>query len=196
MILLIDNYDSFTFNVYQALVSVPGADEVRVVRNDELPVAELLRLEPSAVVLSPGPGTPARAGHCRELLEALPDVVPILGICLGHQVLVEAEGGQIVRDPEPVHGRASLVHHEGAPLLSGLPDPFEAARYHSLRSVSELPATLRRIAWTEDSVVMAVQHVSLPRWGVQFHPESILTPHGNRLFENFLAQVPRAAARS
>lgn len=196
MILLVDNHDSFTFNVYQALASLAGDEEVRVVRNDELSAEAMVALEPRAVVLSPGPGTPDRAGNTPELLGRLPDFTPVLAICLGHQVLIEQEGGEIVRDPAPVHGRASAVFHDEDPLFDGLPRPFEAARYHSLRAVESLPSSLRRIAWTRDGIVMGVKHSTLPRWGVQFHPESILTPQGNRLFENFLAQVPCVAARS
>ena len=130
------------------------------------------------------------------LLHELPSELPLLGICLGHQILVEHEGGRIVRDPEPVHGRASRVEHAGDALFEGLPNPFEAARYHSLRAEEPLPASLVKTAWTDDGLVMGVRHVELPRVGVQFHPESFLSPLGDRLFENFLAQLPREAAKS
>jgi anthranilate synthase component 2 len=185
MILLLDNYDSFTFNLYQ-LVARFGP-EVRVLRNDVLSAQELLALQPSAVILSPGPGRPQSAGVLLELLAALPDELPLLGVCLGHQALVESCGGVLGLEPVPTHGKSSLVHHEGSPLFAGLPNPFPAGRYHSLRAEREsLPADLRLCAWTEDGVVMAVEHRRLPRFGVQFHPESILTPLGPRLVGNFL----------
>lgn len=185
MILLIDNYDSFTWNVYQALAEL-GSD-VRVARNDALTVDEALAAAPSALVLSPGPGTPVDAGICPELLQRAPDRLPILGVCLGHQALVERYGGALERDPVPMHGKASLVHHDKSELFAGLPNPFPAGRYHSLRAQrDELPAELALSAWTEDGLVMAVRHVELPRYGVQFHPESILTPQGNSVLANFL----------
>ncbi len=192
MILLLDNYDSFTWNVVQALAKL-GAD-VRVERNDALSVDGVLALDASAIVLSPGPGEPRDAGIMPELLRRMPETLPLLGICLGHQALVESLGGDIERDPVPVHGRSSHVHHTGTGLFAGLPDPLEVGRYHSLRARrSTLPAELALIAWTEEGLVMAVQHVRLPRFGVQFHPESILTPLGERILANFL---DHAAART
>ncbi len=186
MILLLDNYDSFTFNLYQSMAGL-GA-EVEVVRNDAASVEELLARQPAAVVLSPGPGRPAGAGVMPELLRALPDRLPLLGVCLGHQAIVEHFGGELELDPVPTHGKASLVHHDGAGLFRGLPNPFSAGRYHSLRARRDsLPDSLRLTAWTEDGLVMAVQHLELPRYGIQFHPESILTPQGDRLIERFLA---------
>jgi len=185
MLLLLDNYDSFTWNVCQALAGL-GA-EVRVERNDALTVDELLALRPAAVVLSPGPGRPSGAGIQPELLRRAPDGLPILGICLGHQGLVECHGGALERDPVPRHGVSSPVQHDGAGLFAGLPNPFEAGRYHSLRARSDaLPPELVRTAWTADGLVMAVRHATLPRWGLQFHPESILTPEGPRILERFL----------
>lgn len=185
MILLVDNYDSFTWNVYQALAEL-GAD-VRVHRNDALTVDEALALAPSALVLSPGPGRPADAGITPELLRRAPDELPVLGVCLGHQALVERYGGRLERDPVPMHGKSSLVHHDGSALFAGLPNPFPAGRYHSLRAERDsLPDDLGLAAWTEDGVVMAVRHASLPRFGVQFHPESILTPQGASVMANFL----------
>lgn len=185
MILLLDNYDSFTFNLYQ-LVAAFGA-EVKVVRNDVLSVAELIALEPSAMMLSPGPGRPASAGVMLELLKELPEDMPLLGVCLGHQALVESYAGKLGLEEIPTHGKSSLVHHEGSRILHDLPNPFPAARYHSLRAErDELPDELRLTAWTEDGVVMAVEHCDLPRFGVQFHPESILTPLGERIVGNFL----------
>ena len=186
MILLIDNYDSFAHNLYQTIAGF-GA-EVVLRRNDEISVDEALALQPTAVVISPGPGRPAGSGICPDLIAALPDEIPLLGVCLGHQALVEAEGGRLEVDPVPVHGKAALVHHDGDALFSGLPNPFPAGRYHSLRAVrSELPPTLRLTAWTVEGIVMAVRHVELPRYGVQFRPESILTPQGDRILARFVA---------
>lgn len=188
MILLIDNYDSFTWNVYQALAAL-GAD-VRVERNDALSVSAVLDLAPAAIVMSPGPGQPRDAGICPELLVRLPSDMPLLGVCLGHQALVERYGGELERDPVPTHGRASLVHHAGDELFRDLPNPFPAGRYHSLRAKRDrLPDELRLTAWTEDGHVMAVRHAMLPRFGLQFHPESILSPRGETIFARFLELV-------
>lgn len=186
MILLIDNYDSFTFNLYQ-LVAGLGA-EVKVLRNDALSVPDFLALQPSALLLSPGPGRPQTAGVMPELLKAVPDSLPVLGVCLGHQALVECHGGTLGVEPIPTHGKSSAVHHENSRLLEGLPNPFPAARYHSLRAErDDLPDELKLVAWTEDGVIMAVEHERLPQFGLQFHPESILTPLGERILANFLA---------
>ena len=191
MILLVDNYDSFTFNLYQGLAEL-GA-EVEVFRNDALTVDEVLRKAPSAVVLSPGPGRPADAGICPELLQRLPEDVPLLGVCLGHQGLVERYGGELEIDPVPVHGKSSLVHHDGKGLFQQLKTPLFAGRYHSLRAVRDkLPSELELSAWTEDGLVMGVRHQHLPRHGVQFHPESILSPQGPRLLARFLALAGEA----
>jgi anthranilate synthase/aminodeoxychorismate synthase-like glutamine amidotransferase len=185
MILLIDNYDSFTWNVYQALATL-GA-EVQVERNDAIGVDAALALQPAGIVISPGPGRPADAGICPALLRALPDSTPLLGVCLGHQGLVEHYGGELERDPVPTHGKASLVHHDGDALFADLPNPFPAGRYHSLRARRDrLPKCLKLTAWTADGLVMAVRHAELPRLGVQFHPESILTPQGARILARFL----------
>ena len=185
MILLLDNYDSFTFNLYQA-IAVLGA-EVEVHRNDALTVDQVLARAPTAIVLSPGPGRPSDAGIQPELLRRLPDTMPLLGVCLGHQGLVERCGGVLERDPAPTHGKASLVHHDGDALFRGLPNPFPAGRYHSLRAKRDaLPAELKLTAWTSEGLVMAVRHTTLPRFGVQVHPESILTPQGSKLVANFL----------
>jgi anthranilate synthase/aminodeoxychorismate synthase-like glutamine amidotransferase len=186
VILLVDNYDSFTWNLYQAMAGL-GAD-VRVSRNDALSVDEALALHPAGVVLSPGPGRPSGSGICPELIARLDEQTPLLAVCLGHQALVEHYGGQLEVDPVPVHGRSSLVHHDGSGLFADLPNPFPAGRYHSLRAVRDrLPRALELVAWTEDGLVMGVRHRELPRTGVQFHPESILTPQGDRLLERFLA---------
>jgi anthranilate synthase component 2 len=185
VILLLDNRDSFTFNLYQQVAR--QGPEVRVVRCDAMGVEELLALRPEALVISPGPGRPEEAGVLMDLLDAIPEDLPVLGVCLGHQALVMHHGGEIEQDPVPVHGRCSLVHHSGRGLLADLPSPFEAARYHSLRAERDrLPPELEVTAWTEDGIVMALEHTSLPRHGVQFHPESILTPLGDRLVGRFL----------
>jgi anthranilate synthase component 2 len=185
MILVVDHYDSFTFNLVQ-LIEGLGRETV-VVKSDEAPADELVSREPEAVVLSPGPGRPEAAGCFPDLLRLLPADTPVLGVCLGHQALGVASGGTVAR-AEPVHGKASLVHHEGRGILEGVPSPFEAGRYHSLVVVREdLPAELELTAWSDDGLVMAVRHRGLPRYGVQFHPESILTPEGPRIVENFLA---------
>ncbi|MFN0009142.1 MAG: anthranilate synthase component II [Planctomycetota bacterium] len=193
MILLLDNYDSFTFNLYQAMAAL--GVEVEVARNDALTVDEALALRPAAVVLSPGPGRPADAGIQPELLKRAPDELPLLGVCLGHQGLVERYGGSLERDPAPTHGKASLVHHDGDELFADLPNPFPAGRYHSLRAVRDtLPKELRLTAWTSEGLVMAVRHLSLPRFGVQFHPESILSPQGERILARFLQRAGEPVA--
>jgi anthranilate synthase component 2 len=185
MILVVDHYDSFVYNLVQLIEKLGAVTEV--VRSDAEPAADLVARQPEAVVLSPGPGRPEDAGCMTELLHLLPDTTPVLGVCLGHQALGVAGGGRVDR-AEPVHGKASKVFHEGAGILAGVPSPFEAARYHSLVVVrDELPDELELTAWTDDGLVMATQHRSLPRFGVQFHPESILTPEGPRIVENFLA---------
>ena len=185
MILLLDNYDSFTWNLWQALAAL--GCEVEVQRNDALTVEAALARLPEAVVFSPGPGRPADAGIMPALLAALPEHTPLLGVCLGHQCLVEHYGGRLEVDPVPVHGKASLVHHEKDALFAGLPNPFPAGRYHSLRAErSTVPDGLKVTAWTEEGHVMGLRHRSLPRHGVPFHPESILTPLGGRWLANFL----------
>jgi anthranilate synthase component 2 len=184
VILVVDNYDSFTFNLVQALAA-SGAT-VECVRNDALSVAELLARRPAGLVLSPGPGGPLDAGISLDLLARAPDDLPILGVCLGHQCLVTERGGRVVRAREPVHGRTSRVHHDGAGLMRGLPSPFAAARYHSLVAErSSLPPALIVSAWTEEGEVMGVREVARPRFGVQFHPESFLTSRGTALLARF-----------
>jgi len=196
MILVIDNYDSFTYNLVQALAAL-GA-EVVVRRNDALELQEALDLGASALVISPGPGRPKDAGITLELLAALDPSMPVLGVCLGHQAMVEQAGGKLLIDPNPVHGKASLVHHAKGPLFRGVPSPFPCARYHSLVAErATLPEHLRLLAWTEEGHVMAVEDTRGPRFGVQFHPESILTPLGTRILANFLAAAGEpVAARS
>ncbi|MER7900592.1 aminodeoxychorismate synthase component I [Streptomyces sp. NPDC096046] len=182
--LLVDNYDSFTYNLFHQIAEVTGRDPV-VLRNDETAWRPELLDGFDAVVLSPGPGSPERAadfGICRDILEQAD--LPLLGICLGHQGLAQAHGGRVVRAAEPRHGRTSPVLHDGTGLFSGLPSPFEVVRYHSL-AVTDLPAELEVTAWSDDGVVMGLRHLELPRWGVQFHPESICTTHGHELIRNF-----------
>jgi anthranilate synthase component 2 len=185
VILVVDHYDSFTYNLVQLIESLGNPTEV--VKSDAEPAEALVDRRPSAVVLSPGPGRPEDAGCFPRLLEILPPETPVLGVCLGHQALGVACGG-IVERAEPVHGKASLVYHDGKGILSGLPNPFEAGRYHSLVVPRDsLPEELELTAWSDDGLVMAMQHRALPRFGVQFHPESILTPDGPRIVQNFLA---------
>lgn len=184
MILVIDNYDSFTYNLVQYLGEL-GA-ELKVVRNDDLTPAEVAALNPEKIILSPGPCTPNEAGITLDVIKAMGGKVPILGVCLGHQSIGQAFGAKVVRASRPVHGKTSAIHHEGEGLFKDLPTPFRATRYHSL-VVEELPEELEATAFTEDGIVMALQHKELPIYGVQFHPESIMTEHGKQLLQNFLA---------
>jgi anthranilate synthase/aminodeoxychorismate synthase-like glutamine amidotransferase len=185
MLLLVDNYDSFVHNLARYFERL--GQETRVVRNDALSVDDVRRLQPAAIILSPGPCTPREAGVSLDLVRALTGEVPILGVCLGHQVIAEALGGRVVRAAAPVHGRASEVTHDGAGLFAGAPSPFAVGRYHSLvAEPASLPRELRGTAWTEDGVLMALEHTQYPVFGVQFHPESILTEHGFLLLANFL----------
>jgi anthranilate synthase/aminodeoxychorismate synthase-like glutamine amidotransferase len=197
MILLIDNYDSFTFNLYHFLGDVGARCEVW--RNDKIGVQEALARQPEAIVLSPGPCTPNEAGICLDLIAAAAGKVPILGVCLGHQAVGQAFGGKIVRAPVPMHGKLSRIFHDGTDILDGLPSPFSATRYHSLIVARDtLPNTLVPTAWTEDGVLMAMRHRTLPVFGVQFHPESIASQHGHELLANFLriARGSNAPARA
>jgi anthranilate synthase/aminodeoxychorismate synthase-like glutamine amidotransferase len=186
VILLVDNYDSFTFNLVQ-LVAAAGAEH-EVVRNDAATVDELLARDPHGILISPGPGRPEEAGVCLPLLARRPRL-PIFGVCLGHQALGASFGGVVGRAPRPRHGKTSSVRHTGSGLFEGVPSPFEATRYHSLVvEASSLPPELEPVAWSEDDgLVMAMRHRELPWWGVQFHPESVLTVAGPRLVTNFLA---------
>ena len=185
MLLLIDNYDSFTYNIYQYLAEL-GAD-VLVRRNDALSVADVARLAPERIVISPGPGVPASAGVSLAVIRELGGRVPILGVCLGHQAIGEAYGGRVVRAPELRHGKASAVRHDGQGVLQGLNNPFQAIRYHSLVVGREgLPDCLEVSAWTDDGLIMGLRHRDHEVEGVQFHPESILTEGGHRLLANFL----------
>ncbi len=196
MLLLIDNYDSFTYNLVHFLGEL-GAD-VRVERNDALNVQEAMALNPEAILLSPGPCDPAQAGICLALVEAAAETrTPLMGVCLGHQAIGEAFGGNVVRCHEIVHGKMGTMHHQGTGLFAGLPTPFEATRYHSLIVEREtLPDCLTVNAELEDGTIMGFHHKELPLHGVQFHPESIASAHGHALLQNFLDLVPstRAAA--
>ena len=183
MILLVDNYDSFTYNLAH-LFGALGV-EVTVVRNDEIDAEGAARLEPSHLVVSPGPGRPAAAGESIEIVKRLAPHTPTLGVCLGHQAIVEAFGGEVGYARELLHGKASPVHHDGSGIFSGLPEPFDAGRYHSL-AATRLPDVLEPTAYADDGEVMAVRHRTLPVVGVQFHPESVLTPDGPALARNFL----------
>ena len=186
-LLLIDNYDSFTFNLVQAFL-VLGV-EVLVYRNDEISVAQARAVGPTHLCSSPGPGAPASAGVSLQMIEAFAGRIPVFGVCLGHQSLVEVFGGRVVCAPRLMHGKTSPVLHDGCGVLSGLPNPFEAGRYHSLIAERErLPAELEVTAWTAEGEVMGVRHRTLAVEGVQFHPESILTPEGPRVMRNFLLQ--------
>jgi anthranilate synthase component II len=186
VILVVDHYDSFVYNLVQLVGSL--GYETEVVRSDAEPAADMLARRPSGVILSPGPGRPEDAGCMIELLRELPDETPLLGVCLGHQAIGAALGGHVERGPVPVHGKASPIFHHGKGILDGMPNPFEAGRYHSLVVEKDgMPEELEITAETEDGIVMAVQHRRLPRFGVQFHPESILTPEGPTIVKNFLA---------
>ena len=185
MLLLIDNYDSFTYTLYQALAELGAAVVVR--RNDAITVAEAEALAPSHVVLSPGPCTPDAAGVCNALIERLGPRIPLLGVCLGHQCIGQVFGGRVVRAPLPVHGKTSPIHHNGLGLFRDLPNPFDATRYHSLTvERATLPNALEITAETSDGLIMGLRHRTYPIVGVQFHPESILTTCGKDLLRNFL----------
>ncbi len=194
MILVIDNYDSFTYNLVHYLNEL-GA-ETRVHRNDQISVRDALGMRPDAILLSPGPCTPNEAGICLELIGAAPEAMPILGVCLGHQAIGQAFGGEVVRAQALMHGKTSAIHHTGAGVFADLKNPFTATRYHSLSVLkSNLPDVLEVTAWTDDGEVMGFRHKTRPIHGVQFHPESIATECGHELLANFLdlAGVARTA---
>lgn len=184
-ILLIDNYDSFTYNLVQYLAEL-GA-EVLVKRNDEISLAKIKKLTPDKIVISPGPCTPSESGICLEMIKAFAGKIPILGVCLGHQAIAMAFGGSLKQAEKILHGKTSKIYHKEVGLYRGLPNPFEATRYHSLIVEKEtLPGTLTVTAWTEDGVIMGLRHTEFDVEGVQFHPESILTSEGKELLKNFL----------
>jgi anthranilate synthase component 2 len=185
LLLMIDNYDSFTYNLVQYLGEL--GEDVKVVRNDEMSADEIERLAPARIVLSPGPCTPNEAGVSLDLIARFAGRVPILGVCLGHQAIGQAFGGRVIHAKTLMHGKVSRIHHKGAGVFRGLPTPYDATRYHSLAIERDsCPADLEVTAWTEDGEIMGVRHRSLPVEGVQFHPESILTEHGHALLRNFL----------
>jgi len=194
MILVVDNYDSFTWNLVHYLAEL-GA-ETRVVRNDDLTATEAWALKPAAVLLSPGPCTPNEAGICLAILDTAPQDMPIFGVCLGHQAMGQAFGGEVIRAKALMHGKTSPIEHEGRSVFRGLPSPFTATRYHSLAVRREtLPDVLEITAWTADGEIMGLAHRTRPIHGVQFHPESIATEHGHDLLANFLdlANIKRTA---
>ncbi|WP_375267653.1 anthranilate synthase component II [Phenylobacterium sp.] len=185
MILVVDNYDSFTYNLVHYLNELGAETLVR--RNDALTAEEAIAMKPEGVLLSPGPCTPNEAGICLDLLRQAPQDLPILGVCLGHQAIGQAFGGEVVRASQLMHGKTSPIHHTDKGVFKGLPEPFTATRYHSLSVKRDtMPAELEVTAWTDDGEVMGVQHVSRPIFGVQFHPESIATEGGHALLSNFL----------
>jgi len=187
MLLMIDNYDSFTYNLVQYLGEL--GEDVKVIRNDELTVDEIERLAPARIVLSPGPCTPNEAGVTLAVVDRFKGRVPILGVCLGHQAIGQAFGGRVVHARTLMHGKVSRIHHGGAGVFRGLPTPYDATRYHSLAIQRETcPPDLEVTAWTEDGEIMGVRHRTLEIEGVQFHPESILTEHGHALLRNFLTE--------
>ncbi len=190
---ILDNYDSFTFNLYQQVARLQGGTRPQVFRNDAVTVAGLRALRPERIIISPGPGhpaDPAYMGICREVILRLGPAVPMLGVCLGHLGIVETLGGRVVRAPEPRHGKTSAICHDGRGIFAGLPSPFPAMRYHSLIAEREsLPECLETTAWTDEGLVMAVRHRQWPLVGVQFHPESIGTPEGDVFVKGFLEGI-------
>ena len=195
MILVVDNYDSFTYNLVHYLAEL-GAD-AHVIRNDAMGVNEALALGAEGVLLSPGPCAPDQAGICLDMIRQAPPHLPILGVCLGHQAIGQAFGGEVVRAKQLMHGKTSPIRHEGRSVFAGLPDPFTATRYHSLAVRREsLPECLEVTAWTEDGEIMGLAHRERPIHGVQFHPESIATEHGHELLDNFLKLARPQPARA
>jgi anthranilate synthase/aminodeoxychorismate synthase-like glutamine amidotransferase len=190
MVLLIDNYDSFSYNLAQYFGEL-GCDVV-VKRNDEISLDEVAALEPEHICVSPGPCTPREAGISKEIVQRFGEHIPVLGVCLGHQCIAEVYGGRIVRASRPMHGKSSRVAHDGSALFPDLPNPFEAARYHSLVvERSSLPACLEISAESEDGEIMGLRHRALPVFGVQFHPESVLTADGRKILTRFLGLLPK-----
>jgi anthranilate synthase/aminodeoxychorismate synthase-like glutamine amidotransferase len=185
MLLLIDNYDSFVYNLSRYFVEL--GCQTCVVRNDAISVDDVRKLSPQAIVISPGPCTPREAGISIDLIREFSESIPLLGVCLGHQAIAAAWGGNVIRAVEPVHGRASFIQHSGSGLFEGLPSPLRVTRYHSLViEEASLPSDYTMTAWTHDRIPMAIQHRTRPVYGVQFHPESVLTQHGRPLLANFL----------
>ena len=186
MLLVIDNYDSFTYNLVQYLGEL--GEELKVYRNDQITLPEINKLQPSRIVISPGPGTPAEAGISESVIKYFAGKIPILGVCLGHQAIGEVFGGKVIRAGRIMHGKTSPIFHDGRTIFKGLPNPFTATRYHSLIvEKASLPASLEISAWTEQDEIMGLRHKEFKVEGVQFHPESILTDAGKQLLANFLA---------
>ena len=202
MLLVLDNYDSFTFNLVQYLGELapehPIAAELRVERNDALSLEQIRALDPAAILISPGPGDPDQSGVCLEVLRELSPTIPTLGVCLGHQSIAQVYGGKVVRAKELMHGKTSPVHHSGQGVFEGLPNPLTATRYHSLIAEREsLPDCLEITAWLDDGTIMGLRHRDFPHiQGVQFHPESVLTQEGHALLANFLRQASQPATAS
>jgi anthranilate synthase component 2 len=193
MIAVIDNYDSFTYNLVQYLGELGAEPEVH--RNDQITVAALRAREPEGIVVSPGPRTPREAAVSNDAIRHFAGKIPVLGVCLGHQCLAHVFGGEVVRAERILHGKTSQIIHQGRGLFAGLPNPFAATRYHSLLVRRDtLPAELEVVAWTAEGEIMGLKHREYEAWGVQFHPESVLTEHGKRLLANFLAMTRRPAA--
>ena len=195
MLLLLDNYDSFTYNLYQYLAEL-GA-QVETVRNDKITLEDIEAMSPEGIIVSPGPCTPREAGISNDVIRNFGPRLPVLGVCLGHQCIGQVYGGTVDRAPEIRHGKTSMINHTGQGVLAGLPNPFEAIRYHSLIVYrDDLPDSLEVTAWTDDSLIMGLRHKEYPVEGVQFHPESIMTPVGHDLLQNFLDRVAQASAES
>ena len=193
MLLMIDNYDSFTYNLYQYLAEL-GA-EVVTVRNDKITLEDIEAIDPQGIIISPGPATPLEAGISNNVIRRFGPKLPTLGVCLGHQCIGHVYGSKVDRAGEIRHGKTSMIHHDGKGVLAGLPSPFEAIRYHSLVVYPEtLPDSLEVSAWTDDGLVMGLRHKEHPVEGVQFHPESIMTPQGKPLLQNFLDMVAKTAS--
>jgi len=184
MILVIDNYDSFTFNLVQYLGEL--GETPKVIRNDKITLDEITQLAPDHILVSPGPRTPYEAGISMPLIRHFSGQIPILGVCLGHQSISAVFGGEVIRAPRLMHGKTSLIEHNGNDMFAGLPTPFTATRYHSLIVPEPLPACLQRTAWTAEGELMGLRHREHPTFGLQFHPESILTEHGHHMLKNFL----------
>ena len=193
MLLLLDNYDSFTYNLYQYLSEL-GA-QVETVRNDKITLEDIEAMSPEGIIVSPGPCTPREAGLSNDVIRSFGPRLPVLGVCLGHQCIGQAYGGTVDRAPEIRHGKTSMINHTGQGVMAGLPNPFEAIRYHSLIVYrDDLPDSLEVTAWTDDGLIMGLRHKEYPVEGVQFHPESIMTPVGHDLLQNFLDRVAQATA--
>ncbi|MDX8384468.1 MAG: aminodeoxychorismate/anthranilate synthase component II [Ghiorsea sp.] len=182
--LVIDNYDSFTFNLVQYLGEL--GDSPHIYRNDKISIADIEKLNPARILVSPGPCTPAEAGVSKQVIAHFSGTLPILGVCLGHQAIAEVFGGAVIRAPRLMHGKVSPIQHDQAGMFHGLPTPFTATRYHSLIVQEPLPSCLQRTAWTAEGELMGLRHKEHPTFGLQFHPESILTEHGHTMLKNFL----------